>query len=324
MNIRHPRIASFVLGALWVAVSGAPAVADDTELFLYSNFDSPANPNILFVIDNSGGTGSHVETQPNYDSAFPYISVGYDANRIYWRRGTGNAPNPNTDDWFEASALRCDAAATALAASGFFIDNMAQYDPSTGSGGQRWENISDNFNTRVVECEDDGGLHGDGVDTTNLWASNGGTNAGNWGLEAGEISWGQTPTSETYTIFSGNYLNWSASPSTVAQTKLEIVQDVTNDVLGAVNSVNIGMMYFNRNTNGSNDGGQVAAAITDIGRTGARDGFTTTIQSIVPSGFTPLSETLYESALYYSGREVLYGSNSVGTSIDQRHESEGL
>ena len=111
MNIRHPRIASFVLGALWALLSVAPATADDTELFRFSNFDSSVQPNILMVIDNSGATGSHVLTQPNYDSLVTYPSAGCDPNHIYWRRGTtGGAPNCNTDNWFDASALRCDAA----------------------------------------------------------------------------------------------------------------------------------------------------------------------------------------------------------------------
>jgi type IV pilus assembly protein PilY1 len=313
MNIRHPRIVSVILGTLWAVFSGFPAAADDTELFLYNNFDSPANPNILFVIDNSGSMGSHVSTQPNYVSSTTYPSAGCDVNRIYWRRNTGAAPDCNSDNWFDASALRCGNATTALAASGFFTDNMAQYDPSTGSGGRRWEDISADQKTRVVECEDDEGEHGDGTDATNLWPRNGSTNAsGYWGDDTTKISWGQNPVNDTYTLFTGNFLNWSQS-LTSEQTRLEIIQDVTNDLLSSVNGINVGLMYFNMNTSEDNSGGQIAAAIADLGRT--RQGTQTTIQSITPSGFTPLSESMYEAAMYYSGRELVYGDNSVGTSI---------
>jgi type IV pilus assembly protein PilY1 len=313
-STKHARTFSFLIGAFWTLCAGAPAVADDTELFVGgAAIRSAASPNILFILDNSGSMGSRVTTQLPYDSSIIYPSIGCEPDRIYWRRGVGNAPSCNTNNWFNASALRCDAAIQAMASSGFYTDTMAQYDPSTGSGGLRWEGISDSQPNRVVECEDDRGIHGDGVNTSNLYARNGSTDSnGYWGSESEEISWGQTPVNNNYTLFSGNLLNWTGS-ATSEQTKLQIVQDVTNDLLSSVNGVNVGLMYFNLNSNDNNNGGQVAAAIADVGRT--RQGTQTTIQSVVPSGFTPLSETLYEAALYYSGREVLYGSNSIGTSI---------
>ena len=312
----NPRIVSLLIGAFWALCAGAPVVADDTELFTGGTaLSSTAHPNIMFIIDTSGSMGSHVLTQPPYDGSIIYPTFGTfcDPNRIYWRRGTGDAPECDTDNYIEASALRCDAAIQAMAVTGFYTDMMAQYDPNSGNGGQRWEGLDDEYHDRVVECEDDSGLHGDGIDTTNLYARNGSSSSsGYWGPETNSISWGQNPVNTNYTLFSGNFLNWANSP-TAARTRLEIVQDVTQGVLTSVRGINVGMMQFNANIDDRDDGGVVQVPIAEQGRS-ALD-IQLTFQNIVPSGFTPTSETMYEAALYYSGREVLWGENSVGVAI---------
>ncbi len=317
MNSKYQRTFSLIVGVAWITLAGLPAVADDTELFIYNNFESAGQPNVLFILDNSALQDSLVLSQPNYNSSTTYDQyAGCDRNRIYWTT-TGRAPDcSETNNWFLESALRCAAAEEALAAAGYYTGRMAQYDATDGSGGRRWENISDAFNDRVIECQDDAGLHGDGIDTTNLYATDGGTDAGgSWGPESDKIRWGRAPTNETYTIFDGNWLNWNESPVLTERAVLEILQDVTNDVLASVNGINVGLMYFNANTNNSNDGGSVGAAMGDVGRN-RRDGtFATTIQGLSPTGFTPTSETLYEAVQYFSGRDVAYGRNSVATSI---------
>ena len=126
----NPRIVSLLIGAFWSLCAGAPAVADDTELFLggAALAGSGAHPNIMFIIDTSGSMGAHVQTQPPYDASITYPVFGTfcDANRIYWRRGTGDAPTCDTDNWFDASALRCDAALQAMRVTGFYTETMAQ------------------------------------------------------------------------------------------------------------------------------------------------------------------------------------------------------
>jgi type IV pilus assembly protein PilY1 len=293
------------VGALWALAAGMPAVADDTELFIGNSLSSSAQPNILFIIDNSGSMGSLVLTQDGFDGAITYPAAGgCDANRIYWRTGTGNPPNCGTNNWFNATALRCNRAALAFLTAGYYTDNMAQYDPSTGGGGRRWETISSAQKSRVVECQDDRGVHGDGVDLLNNYARNGATTAGYWGTLLTEIAWGATPANETYTLYSGNYLNWAYGP-TGLRTRLQIVQDVATDLLDTVSGVNVGLAYFNGNFNGTDDGGLIAYAMEDIET--ARAPIQGAINALVPTGFTPLSETLYESALYYTGGGVLYG-----------------
>jgi type IV pilus assembly protein PilY1 len=312
MIFTKARISCLGLGAFWALASGMPAAADDTELFIGNNLSSQAQPNILFVLDNSGSMGTVVRTQETYDSAIVYPSAGCDANRVYWRTGIGDPPGCGTSRWFNATALRCERAKLAFQTAGFFTDNMAQYDPTNGGNGRRWENFSSSEKDRVVECQDDRGLHGDGVNTTNLYARSGQSGvAGYWGLAGTEISWGQTPANETYTIYSGNYLNWIYGP-TAFKTRLEIVQEVATDLLDSINGVNVGLATFNPNGFGGDNGGYIVHELADIAT--ARAPIQAAVNGLTPTGFTPLSETLYEMTNYYSGRRVDYGTSSVPAS----------
>ncbi len=80
MILSKARMSWLGLGALWALTSGLPAVADDTELFIGNSLSSQAQPNILFVIDNSGSMGSLVLTQDGFDGSTTYPAVnGCDA-----------------------------------------------------------------------------------------------------------------------------------------------------------------------------------------------------------------------------------------------------
>ena len=309
----NKQLSWLVAGALWAALSGAPAVADDTELFVGNNLTSPGQPNILFVVDNSGSMASLVRTQENYNSATVYPSQGCDVTRVYWRSGTGNPPACTSNNWFNAAELQCNFASTAFTTAGFYTDNMAQYDPSNGQ--RRWETIAQNQKTRAVECQDDHGSHGNGG--SERYARNGSNTNGYWGNvnDSQLVSWGQAPAANTYTLYSGNYLNWFNGP-TAFTSRLAVVQDVATDLLDSVNGVNVGLMYFNDDFAGPpirSEGGLVGHAMEDIGT--ARAPMQTTINALTPETYTPLSETLYEAALYYSGGAVRFGNpDSVAAS----------
>ena len=55
-------------GILLALASGAPALADDTELMLQMP-DIDSKPNILFILDSSGSMDEVVRTQEPYDAA---------------------------------------------------------------------------------------------------------------------------------------------------------------------------------------------------------------------------------------------------------------
>ena len=82
---------------------------------------------------------------------------------------------------------------------------------------------------------------------------------------------------------------------------------------------NVGLMRFN-----NSEGGPVVYAMEDIAT--GRTNMTTAINALPASGWTPLSETLYEAGQYYAGRKVDYGNqqgppNSVSSSRDPGNAS---
>lgn len=325
MKIHHARLSALAIGTLWALASGLPAVADDTELFIATSAGAGIKPNILFVIDNSGSMDTDVITQQPYDPSVTYTGT-CSTSRVYWRTGTGAAPSCSTNRYFNLAALKCDAAVQAFTRGGQYIDKLVQYDPDSTSGrggdvGQRWELIDQNEKSRSVECQTDAGVHGSTGADTNRYTRDGSTSTtGYWGGSGTQISWTSSHNNQTYTLYSGNYLNWASLP-VVSQTRLEIVQDVATSLLGAINGVNVGLMHFN--TNGNQDqGGLVVHAMEDIAT--ARTAMQTKINALTAETWTPLSETLYEAALYYRGGTVAFGGNSVAAALDPGNPSRYL
>ena len=328
MTLSKEQLGWLGVGVLWAVVSTLPAVADDTEIFVGTS-GAGVQPNILFIIDDSGSMAGEVLSQEDYNPATVYPSQGCATNRVYWRSGSGAAPACSTDRWFYLSALKCDAALQAFNTAGFFTATMAaQYDPTNSGSGKRWEALTNSHPTvdnRIVECYDDRGVHGNGVDAANLYARNGAVQVspgtGYWGTAGQEITWGASPTSNLpHTLYSGNYLNYLNAPP-VLRTRMSIVQDVVTDLLDTVNGVNVGLVdfnLFNDNVLGS-EGGHVAHAIENIAA--ARAPMQAQVDALVatnsPATSTPLAETLYEVAQYYMGNRVVFGANGgPGTSSD--------
>ena len=313
MTSASNRCAWLLAGTLWAMVSGLPATADDTELFVSdaSVLQNSGQPNVLLILDTSGSMQSEVLTQPTYDPTVAYVG-SCDSNQVYWRLDTGDPPLCGTDQWFEFSAFVCNAAISSFSrGTGYYIDQMAQYDPGAAD---QWMRIDQDQKTRLVECEGDRGLHGDGSSGDGGMGGMGGMGTSRpavyaqdgddnrlWSDNAlNEVSWGQAPTDRVYTIYDGNYLNWFYGPTTTS-TRSQVVKDVATDLLSTLNGVNVGLMRFNRL-----EGGPVRHAIEDVSI--ARDTIRAAINDLPASGDTPLSETLYEAGQYYAGRPVDFGN----------------
>src|SRR3954470_19571279 len=114
------------VGALSACLATVPASADDTELFIgAANGVNTAQPNILFVIDDSGSMGDLVSTQPNYDPKQTY--AGACGNGEVYYSTTGSAPDCSTPNWLNKTALACKAGLEALAKTGLYgPDTLAQ------------------------------------------------------------------------------------------------------------------------------------------------------------------------------------------------------
>ena len=288
-------------GLLLAMLSGSPAVADDTELLLVPPPSSDATkPRILFIIDTSGSMDSEEETVVPYDDSETY-SGDCDENAIYWMTVNNILPDcaGGTDQYIDRDNFFCDAATGQMTGLGSYSGVMAQYrdggKDGTGSGPKKWQFLAAGYNSEPVECEADAGIHGDGVDTSALWAKAGSDNDP-WytsnPLEA--ISWNGAPRNQTYTMYDGNWLNWDANPVVINAERIDIVKQVLTTIFSSVSGVYVGVERFN-----SREGGTIIQGLVDIDT--ERDQALAAVDALVADGGTPLSEALYESALYWLG-----------------------
>jgi type IV pilus assembly protein PilY1 len=297
MAISKQRAAWLAAGIGWAIASGAPALADDTEIFFVDPANITTQPNILFIFDNSGSMDDRVESQTPYDPATTYpAAASCGTNRVYWTTTGGtNPPLPNCteDTWFDRSALKCKAATDQFAAGAEkFGGRLEQYDPTGATSDHKWRAISATEKSRIVECQNDAGIHSDGTDPK-LYARD--AAADSYGDASEEISWTNTRT----TLWDSNYLSWYYGP-TSSQRKIDIVKAVAKNMLNSINGVNVGLMTYNER-----QGGHVDYALEDVAT--ARANMIAQVDALQPGGFTPLSETLYEAYRYLSGRSLVYG-----------------
>jgi type IV pilus assembly protein PilY1 len=305
----------------WMSVScafallaGIPAIADDTELLLI-NPDPTQNPkpNVMFILDSSGSMTTMQTTILPYDGNQVYAG-DCDPDRIYW---TDVDVTPVCDAsntaYIEDDSFHCDYATQQMWGIGSFTNTMVQWrdggkDGMT-PGATKWQYLAPGYNNSPVECQADSGVHGDGR-ATFLWAA-AGTNMPDPFTDDPEVelSWGSAPRNLGYTFFDGNYLNWKNNPVTTSLSRSVIMKEVTKKVLGSLNNLNVGLMRFD-----GNDGGPVILDITDLDSN--RQAVIDAVDAIGAAGNTPLSEVLYESALFWRGLPAHYGRATMTALTD--------
>ena len=92
------------------------------------------------------------------------------------------------------------------------------------------------------------------------------------------------------------------------------MKEAATRLLSALSGVNVGLMRYSRNSTDEDDGdlaargGMVAYPISPIDSN--RDELIEAVNSWNASGFTPLSETLWESYRYFSGGPVEFGNTA--------------
>ncbi len=289
-------------GLLLSMMAGVPAVADDTEILLTTPAASEDNkPRILFIIDTSGSMNSDEDTVVPYNKNATYDGE-CDSDAIYWLLIAGVEPDcgGTNEGYVDKDNWNCLAAENMMNGLGSFNGVLAQYrdggKDGTGSGPKKWQYLAEGYNSEPVECEADAGIHGDGVDTSALWAKAGSDNDP-WytsdPLEA--LSWNGAPRNQSYDVYDGNWLNWDANPVPTQETRIDIVKDVLTVLFSAISGVYVGVERFNE----GGDGGTVIQGLIDLDtdRAAALDA----VDALFANGGTPLSESLYESALYWLG-----------------------
>lgn len=287
------RKASHFAGAMaftGLALLTAGAVhADDTEVFLSRSAPTGLDrPNVLFIIDNSGSMDALVETQVPWNADSTYTGC-YRSDALYYATGT-QPPPCGSPAFILKSGNRCAASNASLRALGLYRGLLRSWDAER----ERWRLLTESESEDPLECAADRGIDGNGGGSESF-AANGPD--GPWDDDpAQEPAWAMA-----YTVFDGNWLNWRNNPPTETRTRLEIIQHAVNALLDSLDGVNVGLMRFN-----AERGGTVVQAITDIDI--SRDQMKSAVDAITPYGFTPLSETLYEAALYLRGGTVDFGN----------------
>ncbi len=278
-------------GMLIVFGAAAPAAAQDVELFIADGdpTNTGAQPNILFIVDNSGSMGATVTTQVPWNAADTYTGC-YDTDAIYFS-SNGNKPGCNSNRYVWKTANFCDASKAPLAGLGQYSGDLLAW----RSNRNRWEALNRNRKNREMECRDDRGVHGQNTGDAAVWASS--SNAGPWTTSlSNEPTWNRS-----YTLYDGNWLNWDSSGGSITQTRLQIAQDVVTNLLDNISGVNVGLQQFN-----FSQGGPISYAMENIAT--AKASIQQAVQDLTPSTWTPLSETLYEAGQYFAGRDVDYGN----------------
>ncbi len=307
MNALKRIIIRTCAGFLLAMMAGAPAVADDTELLLVPPPSSDATkPRIMFIIDTSTSMTSQEETPIPYNQNNTYAGE-CNADAIYYMLITGVEPDcaGTTEGFIDKDNWNCQAAETQMNGLGSFDGVLAQYrdggKDGTGSGPKKWQFLAQGYNSEPVECEADAGIHGDGVDTTRLWAK-AGSDIDPWytadPLEA--VSWNGAPRNQSYSMYDGNFLNWDANPVLTSESRINIVKQVLTVLFSSISGVQVGVERFN-----DDEGGTIIQGLIDIDTNRAEA--LAAVDSLTPEDHTTIAESLYESALYWLGEPAEFG-----------------
>jgi type IV pilus assembly protein PilY1 len=303
-----------VIGLTLALLAGAPALADDTELLLVDPNNVQPKPNIMFIIDSSGSMTTQEQTQEPYDAAVVYPGT-CNTDMLYWTEVDAVPTCDATNTQMIAkSYYLCDKSVKQLRGIGAYADTMIQY--RTGSSGlfsiflgvdePRWQMLEPGNYTSPVECKKDRAKHSGSPPDDATFGDGGLFPQAGGGVEPyttnakSEISWRSWPTNQAVTVYDGNYLNYRNTPVYVQRSRINIVQTTANIILDSIDGVNVGIMRFN-----NTQGGPVIQEITDLDTN--RQSIKDAIDAINADGYTPVSETTYESALYWHGLPAYYG-----------------
>ncbi len=303
MNMCQKHSAWAIVGMLTTLMIGSPVLADDVELLLSTQGGANSKPNILFIIDSSYSMRTEELTQEPYDNSKTYDGP-CDSTMYYWST-TSTIPVCGDQYKFLKTVFNCQQGIDQSRYAGSYTDTMAMYRQNTNLV-WKWRTPKKEHQDKVVDCQRDSGVHGDLANPTpNVYVRKGGNKATLYSSNVTkEVAWGSSPTHTIITVFDSNYLNWYYNPPMVSMSRMDIVKSVTKNLLGSINDVNVGFMKFHYS-----EGGPVIHGLKDLDSNRAEanqiiDDMTTTF-------WTPLSETMYESALYWLGKPVYYGGESL-------------
>jgi len=314
MKIPTRKITWMGFGCAVAMLTGLPAMADDTELLLVNPDPSQnSKPNVMFILDSSGSMTTEQNSLVPYDSTTTY-SGACESTALYWT-DVDITPDcsGSTEQWFFKANYFCDFSSLQITGIGSYTDTMVMFRPDDSDAAKNsWDDFAAGRHDDPIECQADSGTHGDGAGAADVYAQSGS------GLDLSkaftdddkkEISWGSPPRNISYTVYDGNYLNWQVSGTRDDIPRTTIMKAVTKQVLSSVSNLNVGLMRFD-----GTDGGAVILDITDLDSN--RQTVLDAVDLIDAAGYTPLSETLYEAALFWRGMDAHFGRATMSALTD--------
>lgn len=315
MKTLNSKLLSILAGGLAMVLGTSPVSADDSEVFTSSSFTVGRGvvPNVLFIIDTSGSMKDPVYL---YDGTQSFDGT-CKKDKYYWTTdSTTDKPTTCTsDNELNPSANRCHALYLGVVDDGWYRGRFQQLD-STSS---KWQTFRTGRPDRLIECEADDKKHGNAAENVD---DTGSKKRARNGIQTGEANrWGDDGSGaildwsglQTYSIYSGNYINWYNNKSlTKTNTRLNVVRDVAKKMIDELEDVNLGLMRYSNNQGSGEataEGGMVTFPVSAL-TTDSKKKMKDALDSYLPDGNTPLSETLYEAFLYLSGGNVDYGNKS--------------
>ena len=348
---------------IMISLTGLSGVhADDTDIYLDSSTNTTTTdilPKIMIIIDNSGSMETNsINVTAAYDPATTYSGGSWDATKVYWTTSSSKPTDPSIH-YFSKSNLNCQGALDAFAsATGGHYDNDTVFMWGDAAlGNSTWQKISalqsstPTFDS-VVDCKGDdytvsSGSHkasdGGSVSTKSYFNKSSDTNTGALSSSYTNSS-GSAGTDynffnnfEKLYLWDGNYLNYKeTSGASVWKTRMQIAQEAVNEIITTSNDVELGLMTFNGNNSGAEDGGHVimnVSRLTTTSRanlqtvTNSLSGFFDNATKASGQNYTPLAETMYEAYRYFAGLVPDMGGrtsidNATATTNDSRPLSD--
>lgn len=316
--MRNSQFLNLATCIMLVLTASSVSRADDSEIYFGGTTSTATGqPNILFVFDTSGSMGTNITSRKDYDPSASYSGT-CDKNAVFYQKTSSSTlPNCGTTSKIDKSNFFCKPSLDVLATNGKDIANAIGWSSTTSKKATTWSWKASISNPTAITCEKDTDtsypLAGSSASSSDLWK---GTDKNNY------YSAVNAPTFTSYTFYSGNFVNYLNDPTQLnfSGTRLGAVQQASKSLIASLKNANVNVGIMRYSSNGV--GGMVIAPLQDAATNA--DALTTSIDSLTASGTTPLSETLYESYLYYAGKKINFGKASTPTSsVDSSRTSAG-
>lgn len=327
--------------------------SEDIELYIGETIEqNKTRPKVLIIFDNSGSMNNNGDDfKKLYDPLTIYPAVGgfnsLSDKFIYFTKGGVDGTSlpvpdgPNETRRFLDGINGCQVARDILDEYGYYTGQLREYSFQGNSGS--WQEIPDNngANVDVIDCEADvlaGNPKNAGVITNKKGTilslpdgypvdGEGSKGTPKYHTElasSSNASW----SGQLVTLYTDNYLRWRQSTKdaigTEYRTRLEVAKESVTNLIKTSPNIDFGLQVFNHNGNDSNnDGGRIVHGIQES-TLSSRAKLLSIIDDLPGNTWTPLCETLYEAARYFSGKSVDYGDDyDVNPKRDLGIESSG-